>query len=159
MIDQMGLNDLKLRYIDELSGGEVQRVMLARALVQEPKLLLLDEPTSNLDPHNQHEMMNNINNLAKERSFAVITVIHDLNLAARYCNKFLFLNRLMLGLLKLLFQQGNILLLFLHIVKQVLNLLNNNFCKRNHQKILHRDLVHLYILKVVFVELHLNIHL
>lgn len=91
MLCTMGISDLKLRYVNELSGGEVQKVMLARALVQQPKLLLLDEPTSNLDPRNQHEMMQLVQNLAKEHSFSVVVVIHDLNLAIRYCNRFLFL--------------------------------------------------------------------
>ena len=80
-----------LRNMSELSGGEAQKVMLARALAQEPKLLLLDEPTSNLDPHNQHEVMQTIRNIARERNICVITVLHDLNLAIRYCDRFLFL--------------------------------------------------------------------
>ena len=91
VMEQLGIESIKLRPINELSGGEVQKVMLARALVQQPKLLLLDEPTSNLDPRNQHEIMNLIHNMAKEQNFAVITVIHDLNLAARYCDRFLFM--------------------------------------------------------------------
>lgn len=91
MLCKMGISDLKLRYINELSGGEIQKVMLARALVQQPKLLLLDEPTSNLDPRNQYEMMQLVQNLAKENGFSVVVVIHDLNLAIRYCDRFLFL--------------------------------------------------------------------
>ena len=69
----------------------MQKVMLARALAQQPKFLLLDEPTSNLDPRNQHEMMQLIRQMAKKCGFATIIVIHDLNLALRYCDKFLFL--------------------------------------------------------------------
>lgn len=91
IIQQMGLNEYKLRYIDEISGGELQKVMLARALAQEPKLLLLDEPTSNLDPRNQYEVLSIIKNIAKRRNIAVIIVIHDLNLALRYCDRFLFI--------------------------------------------------------------------
>lgn len=91
IISKLDLEDFKLRYIDELSGGEVQKVMLARALVQEPKLLLLDEPTSNLDLKNQHEMLKIVTEVAKKENIGVLLVIHDLNLALRYCDKFLFI--------------------------------------------------------------------
>ena len=74
-----------------LSGGEFQKVTLARSLAQEPKLLLLDEPTSNLNPRNQHDVLNTISNIAHEHNICVMIVIHDLNLAVRYCDKFLFL--------------------------------------------------------------------
>lgn len=91
MIERVGLADFQLRTLDELSGGELQKVMLARALVQQPKLLLLDEPTSNLDPRNQYEMLSLVKQIAAEQSISVFIVIHDLNLAARYCDRFLFL--------------------------------------------------------------------
>lgn len=91
IMERVGLIDYQMRYLDELSGGELQKVMLARALVAQPKLLLLDEPTSNLDPRNQYEMMALVQELAKEQGFTVITVIHDLNLALRFCDKFYFL--------------------------------------------------------------------
>ena len=91
IMERVGLTDYAMRYVDELSGGELQKVMLARALVAQPKLLLLDEPTSNLDPKNQYEMMALVRQLAREQGFTVITVIHDLNLALRFCDKFYFL--------------------------------------------------------------------
>ena len=91
VIAQMGIEDLRMRYLDQLSGGELQKVMLARALAQQPTLLLLDEPTSNLDPKNQYEVMATIQNIAKEKNITVVIVIHDLNLAFRYCDQFLFL--------------------------------------------------------------------
>lgn len=91
MIEQLGISHLKLRNVDQLSGGEMQKVMLARALVQQPELLLLDEPTSNLDPRNQYEMMALVQKIAREKYIAVMIVIHDLNLALRYCDKFYFI--------------------------------------------------------------------
>ena len=91
MIERMELTDFTLRYIDELSGGELQKVMLARALVQQPKFLLLDEPTSNLDPYNQYNLMKMVRGISREHDIAVAIVIHDLNLAMRYCDKFLFI--------------------------------------------------------------------
>lgn len=91
MIARVGLGALKLRPLDELSGGELQKVMLARALVQQPKVLLLDEPTSNLDPKNQYEMMKLVHNIAKEGGITVLVVIHDLSLALRFCDRFLLM--------------------------------------------------------------------
>lgn len=91
VIDTLNLTEFKMRFIDELSGGEFQKVMLARALAQQPKLLLLDEPTSNLDPKNQYETLKLVKTISKEQNIAVAIVIHDLNLALRYCDRFLFL--------------------------------------------------------------------
>ena len=91
IIRRMGLELYSLRYIDELSGGELQKVMLARALAQQPKVLMLDEPTSNLDLKNQYEVMAIIRDIALEEKICVIIVIHDLNLALRYCDRFLFI--------------------------------------------------------------------
>lgn len=90
-IKQLGLSKFKLRFVNQLSGGELQKVMLARALVQQPQLLLLDEPTSNLDPKNQHEMMELVYDLTKREQISSIIVMHDLTLALRYCDRFLFL--------------------------------------------------------------------
>ncbi len=79
------------RPINELSGGEAQRVVIARALAQEPKILLLDEPMSHLDIINQIELMDLIKNLCTKDGLAVIAVIHDLNMASRYCDNILLL--------------------------------------------------------------------
>lgn len=91
VMELMGVTPLALRSLAELSGGEAQKVMLARALAQEPRLLLLDEPTSNLDPRNQHEALRTVRRVAKERNISVCVILHDLNLAIRYCDRFLFL--------------------------------------------------------------------
>lgn len=91
MIRRVGLEELQLRSLEALSGGELQKVMLARALVQQPKVLLLDEPTSSLDPRNQYEMLDLVRQIAREQSITVLIVIHDLNLALRYCDRFYFL--------------------------------------------------------------------
>ena len=91
IMKKMKLDDFALRNVSELSGGELQKVMLARALAQEPKLLLLDEPTSNLDPRNQHEVLRIVKEIARAHNICVALILHDLNLAIRYCDRFLFL--------------------------------------------------------------------
>ncbi|KYH32976.1 ABC transporter ATP-binding protein [Neomoorella mulderi] len=87
----LGLEEFSLRYLDELSGGELQKVVIARALAQEPRVLLLDEPTSNLDLKNQFEVLTIVKKAARERNIAVVVVMHDLNLALRFADKFLLL--------------------------------------------------------------------
>lgn len=89
---RMGLEGFAMRYLHQLSGGEQQKVLLARALVQQPKLLLLDEPTSNLDLGNQYEVLSLVREVCRERNITAILVIHDLNLALRFCDRFVFLH-------------------------------------------------------------------
>lgn len=95
----LNLEDYALRYTNELSGGELQKVIIARALVQEPQILLLDEPTNNLDLKNQLEVMKIIMDISKSQNIASIVVMHDLNLALRYSDKFIML-RMELYMLK-----------------------------------------------------------
>ncbi len=91
ILDRMGLNRLALRPVTDLSGGEVQKVVIARALAQSPRVLLLDEPTSNLDLKNQLEVMGLVREIVTARHLSAIVAIHDLNLALRYADAFLFL--------------------------------------------------------------------
>ena len=86
----LGLDEFSLRYVDEISGGEFQKVQIARAIVQEPKILILDEPTNNLDIANQHITMNTIINAVRSKKMCTIMTMHDINLAVHYSDKLLF---------------------------------------------------------------------
>ena len=81
--------DLAGRLLSDLSGGERQRVIMARALAQEPRILLLDEPTAFLDLNHQIEMCGLVQRLTKERSLTVVLVSHDLNVASLLCDRIL----------------------------------------------------------------------
>lgn len=87
----MQLEKYALCPTNELSGGELQKVIIARALVQEPKVLLLDEPANNLDLKNQIEVMRVIQNFTKTQNISSIVVMHDLNLTLRFSDKFILL--------------------------------------------------------------------
>ena len=78
--------------MDNLSSGERQLVFIARALAQEPNLLLLDEPTSHLDIGHQAKVLGLIRRLNRERGLTVLVVLHDLNLASQYCDRLLLLS-------------------------------------------------------------------
>ncbi|MDP8233988.1 MAG: ABC transporter ATP-binding protein [Candidatus Saelkia tenebricola] len=90
-IEMLSLQKIRNRKINELSGGELQKVLVAQAFVQEPELLLLDEPTSHLDIGGQVEIMNTLRDF-NENGLTVISVLHDLNLASEYCNRLILLN-------------------------------------------------------------------
>lgn len=87
-----GIEHFRNRYISELSGGERQEVLIARALAQEPKLLLLDEPTANLDIKHQLKILGLVRKLIDDQKLTALMVIHDLNLAARFCDKLILLH-------------------------------------------------------------------
>jgi iron complex transport system ATP-binding protein len=84
---QTGILPLAERDVQTLSGGEKQRVLIARALAQQPRVLLLDEPTANLDLYHQHALLRLVRRLAAEQGLAVVAAVHDINLAARYCDR------------------------------------------------------------------------
>ncbi|MFY0758408.1 heme ABC transporter ATP-binding protein [Metabacillus dongyingensis] len=83
-LEKVGMKEFKQRSFSSLSGGEKQRVMIARALAQEAKVLLLDEPTNHLDVHHQIQIMDLVQKL---KNITVIAALHDLNLAAYYCDR------------------------------------------------------------------------
>lgn len=91
VIDSLGLSHLSLRYLNEISGGELQKVHIARAIVQQPKVFILDEPTSSLDISNQHMTMHMIEDAVRSRNMCTIMTMHDINLAIHYSDRFLFL--------------------------------------------------------------------
>jgi iron complex transport system ATP-binding protein len=80
------------RRVNELSGGEIQCLLIARVLVQETRVILLDEPTANLDIGRQVEILDLIKGLCVENSLTVLAALHDLNLAAQYCDRLLLIN-------------------------------------------------------------------
>ena len=88
-----GILDLAGRSINELSGGEKQRVLIARALAQRAQIILLDEPTSFLDIRHKAEIFDLISSLAATRGLSVITVSHDISLAAQYCHRMMLLDK------------------------------------------------------------------
>lgn len=93
LLDAVGLGDFALRRADQLSGGQRQRVGIARALMQDPELLLADEPTSSLDPKTSVEIIELMARLAGERSIPVVINIHNVELAKRFANRIIGMSR------------------------------------------------------------------
>ncbi|MSQ48445.1 MAG: heme ABC transporter ATP-binding protein [Deltaproteobacteria bacterium] len=90
-MEHTGVAGLATREVHALSGGERQRVILARALAQEPRVLLLDEPTAFLDIKHQVAVYDLMKQLSREQGLAVVAILHDLNLAALYCDRLMLL--------------------------------------------------------------------
>ena len=91
ILEDMGLTAYADRNVDALSGGERQKVAIARAMAQEPKLMVFDEPTGNLDIANEHLILAEAKKLAREKGIAVLSSLHDLNQALSFGDKFFFL--------------------------------------------------------------------
>jgi iron complex transport system ATP-binding protein len=90
---QVGADELRDRWMDQLSGGEKQRVILARALAQQPSLLLLDEPTQHLDIGGKVELLRRLRKLADEHRYTVVVVTHELNLAAEFSDRIVLMHK------------------------------------------------------------------
>ena len=113
----LGLETLLDRNALSLSGGEFQRMLLARAILKNPKILFLDEPTSALDLNYAIELLQLCENLIKERNIAVVAILHDLNLAAMFCSRILFIKQ------GAIYYDGTIKELFTEpILKEIYNL-------------------------------------
>jgi iron complex transport system ATP-binding protein len=91
-MDQTGLTEFADRYINTLSGGERQRAVIARAITQTPKVILMDEPTLHLDINMQFEVLDLIQKLSRENGLAVIMVSHDLPMVTRYCDRVILIH-------------------------------------------------------------------
>ncbi|MGA7856086.1 MAG: ABC transporter ATP-binding protein [Candidatus Acidiferrales bacterium] len=92
-LSQVGADSLRDRWMDQLSGGEKQRVILARALAQRPGLLLLDEPTQHLDIGGKVELLRRLRRLADENRYTVVVVTHELNLAAEFSDRIALMHK------------------------------------------------------------------
>ena len=90
---RLEIEDLAMRNFNELSAGQHQKVVLARGLVQEPRVLLLDEPTSNLDIRHQIEVTHLLKELSREKNMLIIMISHDINIAASYSDNILMMYR------------------------------------------------------------------
>jgi len=92
-LEKTGLDEMKDKKLDELSGGQLQRVFLAQTMVQQPDIILLDEPTNHLDIKNQIELIQELKKYSKENNVSVIGVFHDINLALNLTDNVLFLKQ------------------------------------------------------------------
>ena len=92
VMDQLDLRDLRARAVGSLSGGELQRVVLGRALAQQAPVLLLDEPTSALDMGHQQQVLELVDDLRRGRDLTVISAMHDLGLAGQFADSLLLLD-------------------------------------------------------------------
>jgi len=116
ILDYFHLKEIAFRNTNELSGGELQKVLIARAVVQEPKILLLDEPINHLDIYNQIEVMSIIRKITKKLNIITIIVMHDINIALRFSDKFILLKD------KKIFKYGDKKIITPDTLKEVYNI-------------------------------------
>ena len=92
-LDSLGISDLAMRSINELSAGQLQKVMIAKGLAQQPKILLLDEPTANLDIRHQLNVTHLLRDVSKKNNVVVIMICHDINIAAKYSDRMVLMSQ------------------------------------------------------------------
>lgn len=93
LLEMLSMEHLAMKYLDQLSGGQLQKVHIARAIVQDTNVIILDEPTNNLDIMNQHSILSMIRAIVKKKGSNAIVIMHDINSSLAYSDKFLFLEK------------------------------------------------------------------
>lgn len=129
IIADMGLQDFAHRNVDELSGGERQKIAIARAMAQEPKLMVFDEPTGNLDIANEQLIIEEAKKLAKEKNISILSSLHDLNQALYFGDKFFFLKE---GIVK---YAGGKEIVTEAVIKDIFDI-DVKIAQINHQKVI-----------------------
>jgi zinc transport system ATP-binding protein len=92
-LEELGIADLSMKSVSKLSGGQYQRVMLARALVRKPQLLILDEPTTGLDPEARESLFRQLRHINAHKGITILLITHDIEYISRYANKLLYIDR------------------------------------------------------------------
>jgi iron complex transport system ATP-binding protein len=90
-LETLGIEEIAMKKLNQLSGGELQKVVIARAFAQQAKIFLLDEPVNNLDLKSQYELMKLLKRLTFEKEITVVIVLHDINIALRFADEFVFM--------------------------------------------------------------------
>jgi zinc transport system ATP-binding protein len=93
ILKKIGISHLKNKLIGELSGGEVQKVFLAKALINNPQLLILDEPSNSLDPKSRQDFFSDLTSLNKDKKITIILITHDTGNISKYINKLIYLDK------------------------------------------------------------------
>lgn len=129
IVEDMGLQSFAMRNVDELSGGERQKVAIARAMAQEPKLMVFDEPTGNLDIANEQLIIEEARKLAREKNISILSSLHDLNQALCFGDKFFFMKN---GVIK---YAGGKEIVTEEVIKDIFGI-DVKIVEINHQKVI-----------------------